>query len=78
MRILTALRDLLTSEIDRWSRDQPSRDEMARRWEVYLLGDDCARGELACEACDQWAHALGYVRAGGRGWERPAADPTGL
>ncbi len=79
VRILTALRDKLTQDIDTWAYARVSRAGVEQHWRDVLQRGDCARCAHPCHSCAGWADALGLERVDDDSrpvWRpRPTADP---
>ncbi|MEX5635574.1 MULTISPECIES: hypothetical protein [Parafrankia] len=79
VRILAALRDRLTHDIDTWTYARVSRAWVEQHWREALHRGDCARCTRPCHSCAVWADALGLERVDDDGrpvWRpRPTADP---
>ncbi|WP_322750975.1 MULTISPECIES: hypothetical protein [unclassified Frankia] len=80
VRVLSALRDILSGEIGDWTYSRSSRSANEKRWEEFLVSDRCARCTLSCHTCREWADALGYERVehdnGRSTWCRPDEQPA--
>ncbi|WP_256804631.1 hypothetical protein [Frankia sp. ACN10a] len=78
VRILTALRDRLTHDIDTWTYARVSRTWVEQHRRNVLQRADCSRCARPCHSCAVWADALGLERADDDGrpvWRpRPVAD----
>jgi hypothetical protein len=79
VRILTALRDRLTHDIDTWTYALVSRAGVEQHWRDVLQRGDCSRCTRPCHSCAVWADALGLERVDDDGrpvWRpRPTVDP---
>jgi len=79
VRIMSALRDRLTQEIDTWTYGRISRVGVEQHWREALQRGDCARCTRLCHSCAVWADALGLERVDDDGrpvWHpRPTTDP---
>ncbi|TFE26492.1 hypothetical protein E0F15_17795 [Frankia sp. B2] len=79
LRVLVALRDRLTDDIDTWAYSHVSRAGVEQHWREILHRGDCARCTRSCHSCAVWADALGLERVDDDGrpvWHpRPTAAP---